>query len=251
VILPLGPFRMFPYVDLGSLHLSVYALLNGLAAVIGATVLFLRWTAGGMSPVTARWTVMAGFAGGVAGAFSIGNAITAFGSPGHHGPLVTSELGLLLGGGTAVILSLRRAGLPVGPAADRAAVAVTLAQAISRMGCVAAGCCFGNPSAGPLAFSLPDVRGHVCPRYPTQAAMVTFHLIMIPLLVAVERRWKGHPGATASLYVLAFALVRFFMEPFRGDAAVVWLGLTGTQLLAVPFALGAAITLVRTLRTGG
>ncbi len=244
---------MLPYLDLGPLHLNLYTLFNGLAALVGAAVLFHRWTAGGVPPATARKAVVAGLSGGILGAFVTGWILAVLGAAVPRGGtrLVASELGLLGGGAFAVLIVLRRAGVALAPAVDRAVVPVTLAQAISRMGCVAAGCCFGRPASGPLAVALPDLAGRVCPRYPTQAVMVAFHLVAIPILLAVERRWRARPGSVASLYVLAFLLFRAALEPFRGDVRIVLWGMTGTQLLALPLAVLAATALALSLRRHG
>ncbi len=242
---------MLPYLDFGPFHVNLYVFFNALAALAGAAALFLRWTGGGVPPRTARLAIVGGLAGAIAGAFLAGWVMVVLGAAKPHGniPLVASELGLLLGGGAAVMAILLRATVAIWPAVDRAVVAVTLAQAISRTGCIAAGCCFGRPASGPLALPLPDVSGAVCPRYPTQLAMVVFHLAMVPLLLAAERRWASRPGVTASLYVLTFALVRIVLEPFRGDVWPLMWGLTGTQLLSILVALAAGATLVAAYRT--
>ncbi len=225
-------------------------MMNGLAALGGAAALFLRWTAGGMAPVIARRAIVAGLGFGITGAFLVGRTMAEFGNNATHGglPLVFSEVGLLLGGALGVIVVLARAGLPIMVWADRAVVVVTVAQAFSRLGCAAAGCCWGRPAQGLLAVNLPDITGSMCPRYPTQAAMVAFHVVMIPILLGVESRWRDRAGATASLYVLAFFAVRFLQEPFRGDVQPLVWGLTPTQFVAVPLAATAALVLVRALR---
>lgn len=62
---------------------------------------------------------------------------------------------------------LAAAGLPYLALWDAAAVTMLVGLAITRVGCLAHGCCAGRESAGQLALRLPDLSGRWRRRYPT------------------------------------------------------------------------------------
>jgi phosphatidylglycerol:prolipoprotein diacylglycerol transferase len=153
----------------------------------------------------------------------------------------------------ASLLYVRRHRLPLGRTADLCAPALALGQAIGRLGCFAAGCCYGRvcdlPWAvtfrDPAAFRLTGVTLGV-PLHPTQLyhALADFLILAVTLAALKRRRFEGQ---VFWIYVLLYALLRFVVEFFRGDEARgLHLGglLSTSQILSIPAAAAAIAALV-------
>ncbi len=160
----------------------------------------------------------------------------------------------------AALLYVRRHRLPPGRVADLAAPPLALGQAVGRIGCLMAGCCYGKscdlPWAvtfdDPAAFQLTGVPLGI-PLHPTQLyhALADLLILAITLRLLKRRRFEGQVFWT---YVLLYAVLRFVVEIFRGDAARgVFFGgaLSTSQLIAVPAAILSVFMLVRLGRSGG
>lgn len=164
--------------------------------------------------------------------------------------------GVFYGGFTlavaAALLYIRRHRLPLGRIADLSAPALALGQAIGRLGCFAAGCCYGEACdlpwavtfTNPLAYRLTGVTLGA-PLHPTQI----YHALADLLILAVAARLlprRRFPGQVFWVYLLLYAVLRFVVESFRGDEARgMFFGgaLSTSQLISVPVALLAAVML--------
>jgi len=168
--------------------------------------------------------------------------------------------GVLMGGviaGGAVFVSYgRRHGLPLGRLADAIAAPVALAQAVGRLGCFSAGCCWGVPAdtqsrlavtfTDPMAHQLTGVRLNV-PLVPTQLIQMTHDLLLALMLTWMWRRRVEPPGTVIWTYVLVYSVGRGVIEFWRGDTARgLWLGetLSTSQLLGLAGAVLALVMLV-------
>jgi phosphatidylglycerol:prolipoprotein diacylglycerol transferase len=139
--------------------------------------------------------------------------------------------------------------LPFWPVADLTGPAIALGQAIGRVGCFMAGDDYGRPSDVPWAvkFTDPDVAriGGAplgVPLHPVQLYESVVCLLLFATLVGLSQR-KRFDGQVILTYTLAYAIARFFLEFFRGDAdrGFVFDGLLSTSqfiaLLLAPAAL--------------
>ena len=166
--------------------------------------------------------------------------------------------GVFYGGlGTAVgagLIYVRRHRLPLGKVADIAAPALALGQAVGRIGCFLAGCCYGRACALPWAVSFTDPRAHELtgvtlgtPLHPTQL----YHALADLAILAVsmwQMRRRRFDGQVFWSYVLMYAVLRGVVEIWRGDVArgVFADGrLSTSQLISIPLAVFAAVMLVR------
>ena len=160
----------------------------------------------------------------------------------------------------AGLIYVRRYRLPLGKVADLAAPPLALGQAVGRIGCLMAGCCYGRACdlpwavtfSDPSAFQLTGVPLGV-PLHPTQIyhALADFLILATTLWLLKRRRFEGQ---VFWAYVLLYAILRFVVEFFRGDAprGVFFDGRVSTsQLIAVPAALLATFMLIRLGRAGG
>jgi phosphatidylglycerol:prolipoprotein diacylglycerol transferase len=117
---------------------------------------------------------------------------------------------------------------------DVFAPGVAVGHALGRLGCFAAGCCFGKPS-GPWGVAFPvgsvafDELGSVGalapgatftpPLHPTQLYEAGGELVIFALLLALRPRLRARPGALVLMYGALYATLRFVVELFRGDFA--------------------------------
>jgi len=144
---------------------------------------------------------------------------------------------------------VRRHRLPGWPTADALAPGVAIGQAIGRLGCFAAGCCFGKPTSVAWAVTFRDAYAN---RYvgtpldvaihPTQIyeSLLTLLIFLVLLRVAARKRFEGQVVIT---YVALYSVARFVVEFLRGDTSrgTVFGGLLSTsQFIALLMILGAA-----------
>jgi len=133
--------------------------------------------------------------------------------------------GGLLGGIPVAWWYIKKHRLPLFNTLDVMAPALALGQAIGRLGCFAAGCCYGSPSTAPwsVIFQNEDARALVgvplgIPLHPSQLYESFGTLALMFILLAVLRNRKFH-GQVVSMYLLIYAVLRFALEFFRGDVA--------------------------------
>lgn len=97
---------------------------------------------------------------------------------------------------------------------DSFVVPVAVTIAIGRWGCLAAGCCFGTPTALPWGMSCAAIDD--LPRHPTQLYESLFHALMAVLMWQLIRAgiWRGQ---LAKFYILSYLLYRFATEWIRPE----------------------------------
>jgi phosphatidylglycerol---prolipoprotein diacylglyceryl transferase len=123
---------------------------------------------------------------------------------------------------TIVLYSIVRK-MPLISVLDVFAAALPLGHAIGRLGCFAAGCCYGKPTALPwgVRFTNPaaaqvagtplDVHLHPTQLYEAGAEFVNF---LVLVWVGARQRFKGQILGT---YLLLYGAERGTIEFFRGD----------------------------------
>jgi phosphatidylglycerol:prolipoprotein diacylglycerol transferase len=123
----------------------------------------------------------------------------------------------------ALLFFLNHPEIPRWRFADLAAPAITLGQAIGRIGCFMAGDDFGRPSRLPwaVAFHDPDaaeIGGAPLgvPLHPVQLYESAVCLAILFFLVWLVRR-KRFDGEIILAYSIMYAVARFFLEYLRGD----------------------------------
>lgn len=253
---------------LGEIHLRLpaYGVLVATALVVGWIWIARRAMRRGIDVDAAMGVVFWGLVGGLAGG-KIGLLVVDL-------PLYLSEPSRLLsadflqaagvvwtailGGLLGLVLAARHSGMPLGEIADLIAVPMPVCQAIGRLGCMAAGCCFGGTCAAPWGVTYHSVDAHLrtgvplgTPLHPAPLYEALFSLaIVLPLVLLADRR-RRTPGEAAAAYFATYGAGRFVVEFFRGDAVRgVWLGgtLSTSQILSlliVPVALAVWWTLRR------
>lgn len=143
---------------------------------------------------------------------------------------------------------LRRIKLPAWKVADLSAPGIALGQAIGRLGCLSAGCCFGKPTQLPWGITFTDryaydnigvplnVSLHPTQLYEAGAALLLF--------LYLQRRLAGKhfTGQIILEYLALYAAVRFVIEFFRDDdRGFLFRGLLSTsQFIGILTILAAA-----------
>lgn len=147
---------------------------------------------------------------------------------------------------------MRRRALPFWRTADFLAPAVPLGQFFGRLGCFAAGCCWGKEAQGPwLAWAarfgegslvlqdylargaLPPTAQLTPPLHPVQLYEALGNLVLFCVLSVWGQR-KRWDGQILCGYLLGYACLRLLTEHFRGDAARrFWGPLSTSQLIAL------------------
>jgi phosphatidylglycerol---prolipoprotein diacylglyceryl transferase len=155
--------------------------------------------------------------------------------------------GLLLALGSAAWFLLKKH-LPIWTVADLATPGIALGQAIGRLGCLSAGCCYGRPTHMPwgITFTNPYAYANVgvtlnMPLHPTQIyeALGAFALFLLLMWRLPKRQTAGQIFLA---YAMLYAILRFVVEFFRDDdRGFVLYGLLSTsQFIAILAILGSA-----------
>jgi phosphatidylglycerol:prolipoprotein diacylglycerol transferase len=132
--------------------------------------------------------------------------------------------GIFYGGLIAALLTaylyMKRRGLPVWKTADLFAPGLALGHGIGRLGCFAAGCCWGRSTHLPWAvvFTNPDARAVGVPMgvplHPTQL-YESFSEFVICLTLFFFARRRHRAGTIIGGYLALYGVVRFLVEFLR------------------------------------
>lgn len=152
-------------------------------------------------------------------------------------------VGGLIGGAAMFYWYAQRKNLKFLKLADYISPALALGHAIGRIGCFLAGCCHGNPTNFCLGVKFKDPNALVPPGYnniavhPTQLYETAGNLIIFAVLIlALKNKEKSAKpnGIVLALYLSLYAVLRFIIEFFRGDARGTFLfGLSPSQNISV------------------
>jgi phosphatidylglycerol:prolipoprotein diacylglycerol transferase len=257
-------FQLFRWSP-GPFTLHTYGVLLAIAFLAGLWIVSRQAKRAGLDPsrVTdlAVWVLIAGLVGakllllGVDWRFYSRNPRQLLG--------IFQSGGVFYGGLVAGILVawfyIRRYKLPGWRTADVLAPGVVLGQAIGRLGCFSAGCCWGKPSHLPWAVTFTDLNAARqvgtpmdIPLQPTQLYESFAAFLILFFLLWLARR-KTFPGQVALAYVTLYSVVRFGLEFLRGDVERgLWFDrtLSTSQIVAIVLVVAVAIVYPRLRRRG-
>ena len=151
---------------------------------------------------------------------------------------------------------MRRHGLPVWITCDAFAPGIALGQAVGRIGCLMAGCCYGKSTELPwgLTFTNTLAAANVgtpleISLHPTQLYESGAALLILGFLLLIERRGTPFSGRTFWTYLLLYPTARFFIEFYRGDPRGTVFDVLSTSqfvsLLLVPLSIVMLVVLRR------
>lgn len=113
-----------------------------------------------------------------------------------------------------IIWYLKRHKIPVLPMLDIFAVTTTIVHAIGRLGCFAAGCCYGSHTDNHFGVVFPTTHGASV--HPTQLYESSMLILIMSLLLVIKNR-KQFQGQVFLIYLMLYAFGRGVLEFFRGD----------------------------------
>jgi phosphatidylglycerol:prolipoprotein diacylglycerol transferase len=162
----------------------------------------------------------------------------------QHGGLV--YYGGLIGASLACILFAWKNSVPLWKLADILAPGVALGSFFGRWGCLMNGCCYGRPTTMPWGIQFP--RDHeTYPNYvhPTEIYDSLLNLCLFAALAWFYRR-KKFDGQVFALYLICYAVLRSFVEYYRGDYPVHYLGgwATPAQVVSIFMVLIGVLLLI-------
>lgn len=169
------------------------------------------------------------------------------------------EGGLVFFGGlitaTAVFLyQIRKTKLPIWKMMDVLTPGLVLNHAFGRLGCLAAGCCYGKPTEHPWGIHLNSelversLRGIAL--HPVQLYEAGSLLILFIGLIWVfgRKKFDGQVGLT---YFVIYPVIRSIVEIFRGDLIrgfIIDPWLSTSQFISIFVVLGALAVLMLRLK---
>lgn len=150
--------------------------------------------------------------------------------------------------------------LPLWTTCDVFAPGIALGHVTGRLGCLAAGCCYGRPTSLPwgITFTNPLAAANVgtplgIPLHPTQIYEAGAELLILLVLLATERRGRPFPGRTFWGYMFLYAVSRYIIENYRGDPRGTVFGIFSTSqfisLVLAPLSLAMLVWLAKSAPT--
>jgi phosphatidylglycerol:prolipoprotein diacylglycerol transferase len=158
--------------------------------------------------------------------------------------------GGLMAGLVVAFFFARRYQLPGWATADVLAPGVVIGQCIGRLGCFAAGCCYGKTATVPWAVTFKDASNNVgtpvdTPLHPSQIYESLATLLIFAVLIWLAPRKKFN-GQVALAYLALYSAARFGLEYYRGDPGRGFVGPFSTsQAVAIALLTFAVIAFVR------
>ncbi len=251
--------RMFPRLfHIGNFNLPTYGFLVALGVLIGLWISVRNAAKEGIDPDTA-WNfgilvVLAGIVG--AKILYIVNDWSRYSAhPADIFSFDTLQAGGVFSGGligafAAAAWYIRKHGLPALGICDAFAPGLAMGHAIGRVGCFAAGCCWGKPTnhwwgvtfTNPLAASLVGTPLNQALQ-PTQLFESAVELALFFILMWIFKR-KKFDGQVFGSYLFLYGIARFLLEFIRDDPGrgEVFGGIiTGTQLISVCLVIGGGL----------
>jgi prolipoprotein diacylglyceryl transferase len=237
-------------ISLGPLTLRAYGLCIAIGVVVAVVWSSKRWEARGGNPddisTIALWAVPAGVIG--ARLYHVATDWKKYQDDWAEAFNITQG-GLGIPGGVALgvlvgYLVVRVKKLPAPQLLDVVAPAIPMAQAIGRLGNWFNQELFGGPTDLPWGLEIAPEN-----RPAEYATSETFHptflyeglwnLGVVALLLWLERKKRLRPGELFGVYVVGYAVGRFWVEAMRIDEASLILGIRVNLWMSVIIAVGA------------
>ena len=147
---------------------------------------------------------------------------------------------------------IRHNKLPVLSTADAFAPGVAIGHAIGRLGCFAAGCCWGKECHLPWAVTFRNLDAHELTNVPLNVPLHPAQLYesISEVLLFAFLYWRGGkshaPGQIIGLYLVISSIIRFLIEfeRFHEQALPFGLPLSITQWIAIGLAIAGVVLLL-------
>lgn len=247
--------------EIGRFPVYTYGVLLAAAYLLGLQFALVRARARGLDPNRVMdlgiWIIISALAG--AKLLLLVVEFDTFGRSAATLLTLLRSAGVFYGGLIAAIIValwyLRRHRMPMWTVTDVFAPGIALGHVVGRLGCLAAGCCFGRPTDVPWAitfrseYAAQNVGTPLnVPLHPTQLYEAGAELLILIVLLATERKGRPFPGRTFWGYMFLYGISRFIIEFFRGDTRGTVGAMSTSQFLSiilVPLAIVMLIVLAR------
>jgi phosphatidylglycerol:prolipoprotein diacylglycerol transferase len=233
---------------IGSFNLPTYGLMAALGLIFGLLLIVKLGSKEGLDP-DKLWNLgLIAILSGIVGAKILMIVIDPEyrQHPAQIFSLATLQAAGVWSGGFLLALTMcvwymRVNKMPVLRTCDVFAPGLALGHAFGRVGCFAAGCCYGRETHvpwavtfhNPLAAQIVDTPLNI-PLHPTQLYEMVLELCNCLFLVWLIRR-KKFEGEIIGTYMIIYGVGRYFIEFFRGDPGrgefLGWM--SGTQAIAI------------------
>jgi phosphatidylglycerol---prolipoprotein diacylglyceryl transferase len=249
---------MYPkLISFGSFFIPTYGVLVALGFLLALTVTMRLARRSGLPSEKvvnlAVYCAMAGIAGAKLFMFLF-DLPTYLNNPGEIFTLQTLQAAGVFHGGLIVALMfavwyIHKESLPLFATMDCFAPGIALGQTVGRLGCFAAGCCWGKECSLPWGvrfrsdFAAPvplDKTLHPAQLYESAADFLIFAFLY--------RRFQsssGKNGQIIGLYLVLYSIARFIIEFFREHEQSLVAGLSLTQWIALGLLILGCVFLTR------
>jgi phosphatidylglycerol:prolipoprotein diacylglycerol transferase len=235
---------------IGNFSLPTYGLLVSLGVLVGLWISVRNSEKQGIDPENAWNFGILVVLSGIVGAkilYIVNDWSNYVAHPREIFSLSTLQAGGVFSGGLigaliAAVWFIRRHHMPALATCDAFAPGLALGHAIGRVGCFAAGCCYGKPTThfwgvtftNPMANALVGTPLGV-PLEPTQLFESAVELANFFILIWMFKR-KKFDGQVFGAYLFLYGVARYFLEFIRDDpgrGSVFGGIMTGTQLISI------------------
>jgi phosphatidylglycerol:prolipoprotein diacylglycerol transferase len=237
---------MYPVLfRIGSFEITSFGVMVALGAALGILVLRRELLRVGLDGGKGTDAALVGVLGGLVGAkllyvvehWSEPLSDTLFSRGGM------SWFGGFTGGVVAGLVMIAWQGLPLMRVLAAAAPAMTLGQAVGRIGCFLVGDDYGRPTALPWGVAFPQGLPPTTDRvHPTQLYEAAWLFVMTAIFIGLRRR-HVLDRVVFGWYLVTAGAMRFLIEMVRVNE-VVFLGLTTAQLFSLAIVVAGAWLLV-------
>lgn len=215
--------------EVGGFSVHTYGFLGAVAFLLGAFIALRRGQSLGVAPEATAdlifWTSLVGLAGSrllfvaqnpnaVDGWIDVVNF--------RNGGMVF--YGSLLVGVPFGTLWMRMKGMPVLAMWDVMGTVMPLAHAIARIGCYAAGCCYGSQSSSAWAVTFSHPLAGAPSGVPLHPVQLYEAAMLLGVAAVTHVAWgrRRQDGLVIGLYLILYAVGRSVMELYRGDTERGW-----------------------------
>lgn len=222
---------------IGSFPVGTYGLILAIAFFAGVGLARRQGRMDGLAPAALSDLCIALLIAAVIGAKLLMVIVGLFTPAGQEGAMGFADIftmGTLRAGGAihggiiaaAIVyfwLTRKGRGLPMRATGDALVPGVALGQAIGRIGCFSAGCCYGTETHASWAATFTDPNAALfsgtplgVPLHPVQLYTMAGNLIVMVLLLMARKR-RGFAGQIFALYFIFEGVQRAITETWRGD----------------------------------
>lgn len=154
--------------------------------------------------------------------------------------------GGLIGGASGLLIYVKQFKMRLSDFTDIYTTVIPLGHAVGRVGCFFAGCCYGIEYHGPFRYVYTSSAGMTplgVPLLPIQLIEAALLLVLFNVLLLIFLK-SEHLYLCTAVYAIGYALLRFVLEFWRGDAerGLLW-GFSTSQWISLAIFIGVFLVI--------